>query len=230
MNKISHVWFDIGYTLLYMKREITYQKALRIFGEEIPVKTLEKEFHMVDKLFMREYPGVFLKARNVFMPWVLGVLNYNLGISLDVAKLDACWEEIQKETENYWVPFENVHHVLSELKQNSRSLGIISNWDNTARDDLENAGLSKYFDHFIISDEVGINKPDPEIFKTAFKEADVAPHECLYVGDNYYDDAIGSQKAGMAVVIINRFGTLGVEEIKDAPIIQDLSQIKDHLL
>ncbi len=228
--KISHIWFDIGYTLLYMKREITYQKALRDFGEDIPVQTLEKEFHIVDKLFMREYPGVFLQGRGVYMPWFLGILNYRLGISINLAELDAHWEKIQKETDNYWTPFDNVHQVLAELKADSRYLGVISNWDDTARDILYHAGLSDYFDYFIISSEIGISKPDPGIFQKAFEAANVEPHECLYVGDNYYDDAVGSRKVGMKVLIINRFGTLGIEEIKDVPIINDLSQIKNHLM
>ncbi len=228
--KISHVWFDIGYTLLYMKREITYQKALRTYGEKVPIETLEREFHIVDKLFMREYPGAFLQGRGVYMPWFLGILNYRLGISINVSELNVCWEKIQQETDNYWVPFANVHQVLTELKQNSRCLGVISNWDDTARDTLKNAGIADYFDYFIISSEIGINKPEPGIFKRALEAADVEPHECLYVGDNYYDDAVGSKKVGMEALIINRFGRLGVEEIKDVPIINDLSRIKNHLV
>ena len=86
--KISYIWFDIGYTLLRMKREITYRQALKTFGQDVPLETLEREFHWVDKLFMREYPGVFLKGRRVYMPWFLGILNYRLGIALDVAEVD----------------------------------------------------------------------------------------------------------------------------------------------
>ena len=227
--KITHVWFDIGYTLLYMKREVTYQKALRAFGADIPVDILEKEFHIVDKLFMREYPGVLLKGRGVYMPWFLGILNYRLGISINLAELDAHWEKIQMDTDNYWVPFGNVQTVLADLKADSRRLGVISNWDDTARDILKNAGIAGYFDFFIISAEVGINKPEPGIFEKAFEAAGVDPRQCLYIGDNYYDDAVGSKKVGMQVLILNRFGTLGVEEIKDVPIIHDLTQVKDYL-
>ncbi|MEE8415416.1 MAG: hypothetical protein V3S05_04015 [Desulfobacterales bacterium] len=56
--KISYVWFDIGYTLLYMQREITYQQVLKEYGAEVSLEKLEKYFHLTDKLFMREYPGV----------------------------------------------------------------------------------------------------------------------------------------------------------------------------
>ena len=226
---ISHVWFDIGYTLLYMKREITYRQTLISFGEDVPLDVLEREFHIVDKLFMREYPGVFLKPRGVYMPWFLGVLNYRLGISLDVSRLDACWLEAQNEAENYWLPFENVRDVLADLKASSLRMGVISNWDDSARGLLQSHGMIDYFDHCIISSEIGINKPDPEIFRVAMQQAQVEPHECLYVGDNYYDDAVGCRKAGMEAVIINRFDHLGVEEIDDAPIIHNLAQLKDYL-
>ncbi len=227
--KISHIWFDIGYTLLRMKREITYRQALKKFNEDFPIEMLEKEFHWVDKLFMREYPGAFLKARGVYMPWFLGVLNYRLGISLDVSAVDKYWEKIQNETEDYWTPFDNVHEVLAELKDSALHMGVISNWDNTARTLLQRHGLIGYFDHCIISSEIGINKPNPEIFNLAMQKANVEPQACIYVGDNYYDDAVGSGEAGMRALIINRFGNLGVEEIDDAPIIQNLAQIKDHL-
>ena len=70
---------------------------------------------------------------------------------------------------------------------------------------------------------------DQEIFNLAMQKANVSPQACIYVGDNYYDDAVGSRKVGMQTLILNRFGTLGVEEIDDAPIIQNLAQIKDHL-
>ena len=56
-------------------------------------------------------------------------------------------------------------------------------------------------------------------------EAAVAAHECIYVGDNYYDDAVGSLKVGMKALIINRFGTLGVEEIRNCNLISDISEV-----
>ena len=103
---VSFVWFDIGYTLLYMQREVTYRQALKDFGLDISQKDIEREFHLTDKLFMREYPGMFLKPRKVYMPTYLGIVNYRLGVNLDVCELDARWEEIKQNTDPYWLPFE----------------------------------------------------------------------------------------------------------------------------
>jgi HAD superfamily hydrolase (TIGR01549 family) len=226
---VSFVWFDIGYTLLYMQREVTYRQALKDFGLDISLKGIEREFHLTDKLFMREYPGMFLKPRKVYMPSYLGIVNYRLGVNLDVCELDARWEEIKQNTDPYWLPFEGVKEVLDELKHRSIGRGIISNWDWTARDVLTAAGLIDYFDHLIISSEVDCNKPDSRIFNLAMQTASVSARECVYVGDNYYDDAVGSHGVGMEALIINRFGFLGIEEINGCRIIHHISEILDHI-
>lgn len=163
------------------------------------------------------------------MPSYLGILNYRLGLNLNVCELDAYWEEVKKKMDNYWLPFNGVADVLDTLKKDSIGLGVISNWDCTARDVLSDAGLIDYFDHLIISCEVGVNKPDAAIFTLALQTAGVKAQECMYVGDNYYDDVLGSRKVGMEAVIINRFGTLGIEEINDCPIIGDISNVLNFL-
>ena len=226
---VSYIWFDMGYTLVYMQRESTYQQALKKFGIDASLADLEREFHITDKQFMRNYPGVFLNERGVYMPWFLGILNYRLGIRLDVCKLDSVWHGIQKEVENYWLPFDGVHEVLQDFKKDSIGLGIISNWDDTARNVLNGAELAEYFDPIIISSEVHCKKPDAEIFELALKKAGVSADECIYVGDNYYDDAVGSRAVGMRALILNRFGKLGVEEIDDCPIIKHISEIREHV-
>ena len=226
---VSFVWFDIGYTLLYMQREVTYRQALKDCDLDIPLPDIEREFHLTDKLFMREYPGIFLKPRKVYMPSYLGIVNYRLGVNLDVCELDARWEEIKQNTEPYWLPFDGVKQVLDELKNRSIGRGIISNWDWTARDVLAAAGLIDYFDHLIISSEVDCNKPDARIFNLALQSASVSAQECIYVGDNYYDDAVGCRRVGMEPLIINRFGLLGVEEINGCRIIHHISEIFDHI-
>jgi putative hydrolase of the HAD superfamily len=226
---LSYVWFDLGYTLVYMQRESTYRRALQHFGVDVGLEDLKREFHLLDKLFMREFPGVFLKPRAAYMPWYLGMLNHRMGITVDLCAADAKWEEIKKETQPYWLPYEETERVLAALKRESIGLGVISNWDQTARDVLRTAGLEEFFDHIVISSEVGQQKPDRAIFHTALAQAGVTPEECFYVGDNYYDDALGCREVGMRPLIVNRFGRLGIEEVRDCPVITCLTQILDHV-
>lgn len=226
---VSFVWFDIGYTLLYMQRETTYAEALRRFGHEVPLEAIRRAFHLTDKRFMREHPGVFLKPREVYMPWYLGEMNHGLGVSVDVCALDACWEEIKRTVRPYWLPYPEAPAVLERLRAAGLGCGVISNWDASAREVLRTAGLIGYFEPIVISSEVGVSKPDPAIFRLALAAVGEEPGRCLYVGDNYYDDALGGRRAGMEVLIVNRYGRLGVEEITDCPIIADLNAVVDHV-
>ncbi|MBN1836848.1 MAG: HAD-IA family hydrolase, partial [Spirochaetales bacterium] len=210
---VRYVWFDLGYTLIYMQRELTYGKALKELGYDIPAETLAETFHFVDKYFMREFPGVFGNFVYSPMPWYIGVANYRLGVRANLCDLASRWMELQRETKPYWLPYPETHPVLEELARRSLGVGLISNWDHTARKILDRLDLSRFLDPIIVSMEVGHAKPSERIFRIALEQAGVAAEQCLYVGDNYYDDALGARKVGMRPLIINRYGRLGIEEI-----------------
>ncbi len=228
---ISFIWFDIGYTLLYMDRESRYQTLLRSFGSEVALERIEEAFHLTDKQFMREYPGVFTKGKKAVVPWFLGVLNYRLGIKPDLCPLAARWLEIQQNSSDFWRPFENTHQVLAQLKQRGLGLGVISNWDPSARNLLSNYGLLESFTYVVISSDPDVcwEKPKSEIFHHALRKAGLKGQDWLYLGDNFYDDARGSRAVGMEALIINRFERLGIEEIDDQVFIRDISQISEYL-
>jgi putative hydrolase of the HAD superfamily len=226
---VSFLWFDIGYTLLHMRREPAYQKALRELGYEIDLEELKLAFHLADKYFMREFPGVFGNGRYSPSPWFLGVLNYRLGVKADLCALASRWHELQLEFQPYWVPYDCVVPALTELRRRGLRLGVISNWDASARILLARHGLERFFEHVVVSSEVGSEKPRMEIFHQALERAGVAAADCLYVGDNYYDDARGSRGAGMGCLIVNPYGRQGVEEIRDVPILSDVGQVPRFL-
>lgn len=229
VGKKTFLWFDIGYTLLYNLREPTYRRVLEEFGADIPEDDLIQAFHWVDKTFMREYPGVLGKDPRTYSPWYLGMLNYHLGLRLDLCKVFSRWRELQEATPEYWRAFDFAHSVLEKLRRKGFRLGVISNWDPSARSTLARQGLADYFEHVVISSEVGIEKPDEAIFRLALEKGGVSASDCLYVGDNYYDDAVGSMKVGMSSVIINRFERRGIGEIDGHPIIRDIRELEEYL-
>jgi len=53
------------------------------------------------------------------------------------------------------------------------------------------------FECILLSGETGIFKPDPRIFWQAARALNVEPEACLYVGNSYEDDIVGSKRAGM---------------------------------
>ncbi|MEK4884692.1 HAD-IA family hydrolase [Bacillus sp. FSL W8-0223] len=222
------VWFDLGYTLFYQQREDVYQQFLAENGIYISLEKIERAYHLTDKYFMREYPSVLGKDVQTFYPWYLGVLNFKLGLHFHLSRQSERMLEMKKPIEQ-WRPFAFVNSVLTKLKRHSYGLGVISNWDHSARELLERHHLTAYFDHIIISSEVGVEKPDAAIFEIALKDAGVSGEECIYVGDNYYDDVVGSSKVRMKALLINRFNQEGIEEIRYPHTIRSIEEVPDLL-
>lgn len=226
---VMFVWFDLGYTLVYMKREELYCQVIRAFGYERSMDEIKKAYHLTDKQFMREYPGTLGQETNTFFPWYLGLLNHRLDVKIDIIEQIKHMQHVRQEVQPKWHAFDHVHAFLTELKERGLRLGIISNWDHTARDVLQQTQLSPFFEQIIISSEVGVEKPDPQIFRIALDRAGVAAHQCLYVGDNYYDDVVGCAKVGMKALLINPYGRLGMEEISHSPLIRSVVDTLSYL-
>ncbi|MFD0589147.1 HAD family hydrolase [Paenibacillus sp. GCM10027627] len=228
MNK-SYIWFDLGYTLVYQPREEVYRQFLQENGVSMTLERVERAYHAMDKKFMRDYPGALGKGVSAFMPWYLGMLNYELGLHFDLQRQWARMGEIQLSHRQRWLPFPFTGAVLEQLKRRAIGVGLISNWDASARSVLAEGELLHYFDHIVISSEIGAEKPTKEIFQRALQLAGRSAKECLYVGDNYYDDVLGSAGVGMEAVLINRFGTYGIEELSYKHVVPSIEAIP-HLL
>ncbi|WP_255637607.1 HAD family hydrolase [Virgibacillus sp. AGTR] len=216
--KKKYIWFDLGYTLVYLNREELYQQLLKNHGITLPLEDIALAYHLADKYFMREHPGLLGKKRELFMHDYHHILHSYLGI--------APMEETQPITNKKpeWRVFPETLSILKQLKNTGYQVGLISNWNNTAREVLQQTGIIHYLDHVVISSEVGIEKPDERIFQHACQQAGVSPEESLYVGDNYYDDVIGSHKVGMDCVLINPYERKGIEELKN---VDPIANIKD---
>ncbi len=59
--------------------------------------------------------------------------------------------------------------------------GLISNSWGTRR--YDRALLAELFDGVVISGEVGIRKPAPEIYRLGAERAGVSPEDCVFVDD-----------------------------------------------
>lgn len=70
---------------------------------------------------------------------------------------------------------------------------------------LEHSGLNPFFEHIIISDEVGTQKPDIAIFELAMQRANTTAEKSVMIGDNYSTDIVGAKNAGMDQIFFNPY-------------------------
>ena len=62
---------------------------------------------------------------------------------------------------------------------------------------MQSAGIAHYFDGMILSEDIGVNKPNPAIFTHALQVAGSTAEESLMIGDNYEVDIEGAQRVGI---------------------------------
>ena len=105
---------------------------------------------------------------------------------------------------NYWRNFCRSSALnpgaLDTLRQLPRyyRLGLITNgYSDSQRGRLDAAGLSGFFDPILISEEVGIAKPDARIFELALNALGLSAGDVIYVGDSIDHDRAGCQNAGI---------------------------------
>lgn len=92
--------------------------------------------------------------------------------------------------------------ALDRLRAAGLRLGVVSNSDGRVEEALRAAGIDDRFDVILDSALVGVEKPDPAIFRAALAALDVGPEEALYVGDLYDVDVVGARAAGIEAVLL----------------------------
>ncbi|KQE89498.1 HAD family hydrolase [Acinetobacter lactucae] len=101
-------------------------------------------------------------------------------------------------------PFEKVPETIQKLYNKGYKLGLISNGKSPFQENNFYAlGLKEFFSTIIVSEAIGLRKPDIQIFEHACKELGFIPNECIFVGDNLKADIEGANKAGMKTIFFH---------------------------
>jgi len=99
--------------------------------------------------------------------------------------------------------YDDTLHTLQALRP-CYKLGLVTNGPaQTQRPKIERFRLAEYLDVLIVSEEVGIAKPDPAIFRLALERLETTPAESLFVGDSPEYDLCGAEAAGMPFIWMN---------------------------
>lgn len=146
---------------------------------------------------------------------------------LEAAGGDAGSEAVQAAAEVYrkrymqsWREVAGAGALLRALRARAR-VGIVSN--NLTReqhDKLRFCGFLEHLDAIVISEEAGVSKPDPGIFRIALERIGAGPHETVMIGDAWKTDIAGARAAGLRAIWFNPAGkprpepTTEVDEIR----------------
>ncbi|NQV89167.1 MAG: HAD-IA family hydrolase [Parcubacteria group bacterium] len=187
--KYKAIIFDLGYTLfdipgLAAKKDVTKN----LLGDE-----------------------KFMIAVRSFLRWH----NEDMSVGDKMKELaeEASFSVYEIEAARAWmvdrefVLFDDVLLTLNWLRDQGYIIGLISNTPPTI--DWENFGIAQFFAAVTWSYEVGVSKPDKNIFETELRKLGLQPEECLMIGDSQEKDVDGAKAMGMDGLLIDRSGKDG---------------------
>lgn len=108
----------------------------------------------------------------------------------------------------YWSPrivrlVPGTMELLDYLKPKYH-LHLITNGFQEVQDTkLSLSGMKPYFETLTVSEEVGVKKPNPEIFQYALRKANATAEESLVIGDEMAVDIDGARAAGIDQIFFN---------------------------
>ena len=103
----------------------------------------------------------------------------------------------------------DVFDLFAKCNRELGTVGIISDNSLKAKEILSNL-LDKHnvsYDTIVVSDEVGMEKPDPKIFEAFIDERNEEAKEFVYFGNDASRDS-GAKNAGMEFVWVTQFDTV----------------------
>lgn len=125
------------------------------------------------------------------------VVQASLGADFPVT--DALFERIYEEftSRECWRVAPGAKAVLERARHRGFRLAVVSNWDERLRPLLGSLEMAGWFDHIVVSREVGFTKPDSRIFHHACSLLQVPPEAAIHIGDSEREDVEGALAAGL---------------------------------
>ena len=94
-------------------------------------------------------------------------------------------------------------------------MGLISNADVIDCKYWNQSPLCQYFNDAVFSCRVELLKPDRQIYELAMQRLNVAPRQCLFIGDGGSNELCGAKSAGMKTVFSEMLETKTHEQRKN---------------
>ena len=96
---------------------------------------------------------------------------------------------------------------ILDLVQGHGPLGLVTNGDSAEqREKLRRCALMEYFDPLVISDDLGIAKPEPAIFQQALDALEIPARRAVYIGNSFANDVEGGAAVGLETIWLDERG------------------------
>ena len=218
-SKYKHLFFDLDHTIwdfdknaeeaLHELYGIYGLKELGLHSADLFIETYTRNNH---RLWAEYHLGKITKTALREARFKQTFLDLGLHPQVIPAGFEDDYVKLCPSKTNL---FPGAHETLQYL-QEKYTLHLISNGFRESQDvKISGTKLGGYFRHVIISEEIGVNKPDKAIFEHALSLAGATKAESLMIGDSLEADVRGALDFGMDAIYFN---PAGLDKPDDVPV------------
>lgn len=107
------------------------------------------------------------------------------------------WDEAMKRLPLGDRLMPHAREILDYLRPKYKLFVLSNGFTELQSRKMQSARIGHYFYGVILSEDIGVNKPNPAIFEYALRVAGSTPEETLMIGDNLEVDIEGAQGVGI---------------------------------
>ena len=208
MCPIKLVGFDLDdclfdSTMLSQRARIEGIDTMINFGLKID---RQKALILIDEI-VKEYGSNSPEHYNYFIRRLNELEKFSISFIDQVRYITAAVMAYHAQKIKYIELYDDVISCLENIKENSIKTAIITDGIPIKQyEKILRLGIDDLIDLVVISDEIGIRKPNPKLFSYCLNKFNVKGHETIYVGDNIYKDIIPAKLNDIHSVYIHRGG------------------------
>ena len=210
MKQYKHIFFDLDRTLwdFDAAAEVAFERIYEKYGlKELGIPSAH-EFHEVyhplnEQLWVLYRADQITKEELNRTRFMKPLEHYGIH--------DTDLADHLSEDYVYWSPrivrlVPGTMELLDYLKPKYHLHLITNGFQEVQHTKLSGSGLEPYFETLTVSEEVGVKKPKPEIFRYALAKDHATAEESLMIGDEMAVDIDGARAAGMDQILFNPRG------------------------
>jgi len=208
MCPIKLVGFDLD-DCLYNSTGLS--QMARIKGIEAMIRLglkieRQKALILIDEI-VTEYGSNSSKHYDYFIRRLNEYENYSISFNEQVRFVAAAVMAYHSQKIEHIQLYDDVKECLEKLKETAIKTAIITDGIPIKQyEKILRLGIDDLIDLVVISDEIGIRKPNPKLFSYCLNKFRVKGYETIYVGDNIYKDIIPAKLNEIHSVYIHRGG------------------------
>ncbi len=229
MNKenITDIFFDLDHTLWDFDRNslLAFERVFRNHNIDVDLSSFMEVYEPINFEYWKRYREERVTKDELRRGRLIDAFKeFDKAYHLDIIDTLAVSYIDELPLDNHL--FDGTVEILQYLNPKYKLHIITNGFEEVQHLKLKNSGIDAFFKTVTTSEEAGVKKPNPVIFKKALDKAEITPHKSIMIGDTFEADILGAEAVGMHTLFYNYRKVVLPEKYT---IVNELMEIKKYL-